>query len=563
MAGLKLQYLTNPSGGDGPKFIFGNPVAEHSRAKNQKRSKKQKLARKSKARENQDIRSAKMARKRHKSSAKKRNPIAVHGQKGTHIKRVSVSLTRPERAAGVAATRKMKEFYKKRLESGMLTGKAAAEYKKALRKRQRGVARGKFGVVRAAKAVKAAEAQGYKTFASHMTPDELRAIKIGEGRAKAARSKKAAKSRAASKRAAAKRKAAAKKAAKKAAKTRRLKKKEQELMAKKSKRKARKSRKTRKHGRKKSHKKSGKKSHGRKKGRKSGGRKKARKHSRKSHRKHGGRKAHRKHGGRKKARKSSKKHSARKGRKMRVKRNPEGTSGKSMSAKIMEALNKITGGEASNAPYLAAASVGNDVVSAAFQGALMKYAPSVVTAMAKVSPNLPVYVLPVVPGLATAYAASKSSNQHVKKLGQAIGLITLIDLVQSLSSLVSGPVMRSVGLEGVDFTVGRKRGMRGVDYTRMGAVPRGLQAIPSLRGVDVTPMHGLTARDRADFGRERQVTSAGTITTPADFGRQMADFGAVPSLRGAHTMDRQYADAQPDESGDDSDNPEEGSDHTV
>jgi hypothetical protein len=91
-------------------------------------------------------------------------------------------------------------------------------------------------------------------------------------------------------------------------------------------------------------------------------------------------------------------------------------------------------------------------------------------------------------------------------------------------------------------------------------------------------MRGLTMRDNADFGTYLP-SPGGTLSTDADFGRQMADFGgvsfvpnhmsgvdftmgAVPSMRGAHTGDVMYQAGAVDADGN-QDNSDESNDHTV
>ena len=559
MAGLKLQYLTNPAGST-PSFIFGNP----------QRVSKKTVAKKRKARENKKIRNSKMAKKKAKKrgsarkshrKSRRRNPEISTGIRHGRAKVIGHSATRAERFAHIKsllAERKRVQSENVPYTPGM-TGEEKAALRKAarksLRKGQRSARKFQKGWHKRVKALAKAHKEGYVSSTSDI--DEKRLGRITRGHSKAKR--KAAK-RAKSLKRSKKRKASSRK--KKAAATRKKNRGTQLIRVpkKRKQKKAKKARKPSKKARKAKARKPSKKAR-KTKARKVKAARKAKAAKKASARRKA--KALRKikkkmHPYQKNPRRRRGSHrSGRKSRKHGLLRNPsEGI--KQMGDKLMALLNKLTGGEASNVPYLAAAAVGNDVVGSAFNMALRKYAPTLRAKMAAINPNLPTYVLPIVPGLAFAFACSKASDARVKKLGQAAGLVTLVDLIQSLTAMVSGPALKAAGLSGVDFT----RSLRGVDFT-MGAVPRGLSAIPrGMRGVQFTPgMKGLTSRDRSDFGSGDWIRSpGGTLKTNADFGRQMADFGAVPTLRGAHTGDQQYQDSGDDDSESSTD---ESSDHTV
>lgn len=231
-----------------------------------------------------------------------------------------------------------------------------------------------------------------------------------------------------------------------------------------------------------------------------------------------------------------------------------------MPAKIVDFL---TAGDKEQAAYiLAAAALSEPLAGAAMKvpgaGAALQ---AVTNALASVSPTAASAIAPIVPNLVIAVGAEligqKMGQKKVQAFGKALMITNIVDLGEAIGSLLAS----AVGLQGVDYTA-----MRGVDFTMgrhrrgVGAVPRGIAAVPSMRG--------LTSHDRADFGAgssDSIVTAGGTLKTAADFGRQMADFGGVdytmgmvPSMRGAHTMDAQIADGS-----DDSDNPDESADHTV
>jgi hypothetical protein len=114
--------------------------------------------------------------------------------------------------------------------------------------------------------------------------------------------------------------------------------------------------------------------------------------------------------------------------------------------------------------------------------------------------------------------------------------------------------------------------MRGVSFTKnhLGAVPRGIAAVPHGMGSYLPSPGGALSTD-ADFGGIPHGLRGLTMRDNADFGaaRQMADFGgvdftmgAVPSMRGAHTGDMQYADPSMDSDGNEDDTAE-SSDHMV
>jgi hypothetical protein len=171
-------------------------------------------------------------------------------------------------------------------------------------------------------------------------------------------------------------------------------------------------------------------------------------------------------------------------------------------------------------------------------------------------------------------AGEKVKNERVKKIGQAAALLAVADLVQGLAGGAIEGVAAAAGLSGVSYTpMGRRRsGLHGVSFTKnhMGAVPRGLSAIPRGIGSYMTSpggtlstdadfgalphgLRGLTHRDNADFGASRQA---------ADFGGVDFTMGAYPSMRGAHTGDVQYAPSD-DQPGSDDDQTNESNDHTV
>jgi hypothetical protein len=592
MSGLKLQYLSNPS--SGPSFIFGNPSKVTRKAA---KKKKKALAKSSKARENKKTRSTTVSKRRKVGKSKKaKRRTKARGHKKTKRNPIVFTkvVTRKQRVGSINTPKERKHAIDQAMAVRRLMKSASPAakslYKEKLRKLQKAI-RGSSSVRSATiRMLRAEKKKGgkknYSIESSHMSRSELAAegaahlLKRAEATKKrlatlaAARPSRIAadKARKEAHKLAKELKKKAKKTARKAPKAAKALRAEAKAVVKKAKavskaapKKAKKSKsKAKKKSGKKTHKKSSKKA-SKKTSKKTG--KKSSKKSKAKNKKNPSRK-HRKH--RKHAKKASRHHRHhKKSKRAKYRGNPMGMNVKEIGKQVVDVF---TGGQGlEKAGYLVAASVGNELASSAFLASSL--GSSVGKALAKINPRLPGLLLPVLPGLAIAFGASKTKNSKAKEFGKAVAIITLVDMAESLAALVTGPVAAAlhIPLQGVDFTMGRHRGMRGVDFTRamhgvdytaMRGVPRGLQALPSLRG--------LTSHDRADFGAGQSYDDAfssagGTLKTNADFGRQMADFGygATPSMRGAHTGDRQYPDAMPDETGDDSDNPEEGSDHTV
>ncbi len=217
-----------------------------------------------------------------------------------------------------------------------------------------------------------------------------------------------------------------------------------------------------------------------------------------------------------------------------------------------KALNLLTAGDPREAGFiLAAAAVSEPLAGLALKvPGLGSVLAAVNSAISGVSPNAAAAIVPLVPNLLVALAAEaigqKTGKKSVQDFGKALMITNIVDLGEALGSMVSS----ATGLSGVSYTpMGRRRGMRGVDFTRhaMGAVPRGLSAVPHGMGsylpspggtlstaadFGAVPhgMHGLTYRDKADFGASRQA---------ADFGGVDFTMSAIPSMRGAHTGDVQ------------------------
>lgn len=270
---------------------------------------------------------------------------------------------------------------------------------------------------------------------------------------------------------------------------------------------------------------------------------------------------------RRRARHGHRKHGKRRGSRRHYRKNPfGGTMGK--------ALDFVTAGDPKEAGYiLAAAALSEVIASAALQipglGSLLT---TVNTALAGINANLAAAVTPILPtffaALGAEFAGQKTGNKMVQDFGKALMITNIVDLGEALGASLSS----ATGLAGVSFTpMGRR-------HRHMGAVPRGLSAVP--RGLSAVPrgMRGLTMRDNADFGTYLP-SPGGTLSTDADFGRQMADFGgvsfvpnhmsgvdftmgAVPSMRGAHTGDVMYQAGAVDADGN-QDNSDESNDHTV
>lgn len=585
MAGLKLQYLSNPT--SGPSFIFGNPQRVN------RKKKKKILAKSSKARENKKTRSEAVSKRRKPKKSKsvkrrckakrvnrrKKNPI-VFTRVVTHKKRIGSINTPKERKHAVHQAMAVRRLMKS------ASPGAKSLYKEKLRKLQKAI-RGSSGVRTATiRMLRAEKKKGgkknYSIESSHMSRSELAA----EGSALLLKRAEATQKRLATLAASRPSRLAANKARKEAHKLA----KELKKKAKKISRKAPKaakalkaqakavvkkakavSKKAPKKAPKKSKKKAAKKKTSKKTSKKSMSLSKPKKpkKSKAKNKKNPARK-HRKHRKHAKRAKSHHRKHRKSSKRAHYKGNPMGMNLKDIGKQIVDVA---TGGEGlEKAGYLVAASVGNELASSALMASAV--GTQIGAALAKINPKLPGLLLPILPGLAIAFGASKMKNSKVKEFGKAVALLTLVDTAEALASMITGPVASALNipLQGVDFTMGRHRGMRGVDFTRSGmsgvdftrsgmsAVPRGLSAYPSLRG--------LTARDNGDFGSGQAhgdsfSSAGGTLKTGADFGRQMADFGAYPSMRGAHTGDRMYPDAIADETGDDSDNPEESSDHTV
>jgi colicin import membrane protein len=585
MSGLKLQYLSNPS--SGPSFIFGNPV----RVNRKKTKKKKALAKSSKARENKKTRSTTVSKRRKVGKSKKakrhskarghkktkRNPI-VFTKVVTRKQRVGSINTPKERKHAIDQAQAVRRLMKS------ASPAAKSLYKEKLRKLQkaiRGSSRVRSATIRMLRAEKKKGGKkNYSIESSHMSRSELAAegaahlLKRAEATKKrlatlaAARPSRIAadKARKEAHKLAKELKKKAKKTARKSPKAAKALKAEAKAVVKKAKAVSKAAPKKAKKSKSKAKKKTGKKTHKKASKKTSKKTSKKAKKSKAKNKKNPSRK-HRKH--RKHAKKASRHGHHKKSKRAKYRGNPMGMNVKEIGKQVVDVF---TGGQGlEKAGYLVAASVGNELASSAFLASSL--GSSVGQALSKINPRLPGLLLPVLPGLALAFGASKVKNSKAKEFGKAVAIITLVDMAESLAALVTGPVAAAlhIPLQGVDFTMGKHRSMRGVDFTRamhgvdytsMRGVPRGLQALPSLRG--------LTSHDRADFGAGQSYDDAfssagGTLKTNADFGRQMADFGygATPSMRGAHTGDRQYPDAMPDETGDDSDNPEEGSDHTV
>lgn len=236
-------------------------------------------------------------------------------------------------------------------------------------------------------------------------------------------------------------------------------------------------------------------------------------------------------------------------------------------------VNFLTAGDPKQAAYLvAAAALAQPLSAAALKipgvGAGLNYVDSM---LAKVSPNAANAITPILPTTLVAaileIVGQKMNKPILKRAGEVLMITNLVSLGASIGDVVS----TVTGLQGVDFTLGRRRGMRGVDFTRsgVGAVPAmrgvdftrsGMGAIPSMRAIPA--MRGLTAHDSADFGRTFADFGAGipgeTIRSAAGTYKTSADFGAIPSMRGySHTMDVMG----PDDDGQQM--PEESSDHMV
>lgn len=228
-------------------------------------------------------------------------------------------------------------------------------------------------------------------------------------------------------------------------------------------------------------------------------------------------------------------------------KNPQGgTMGK--------ALDFITAGDPKEAGYiLAAAALSEPAAALALQiPGLGSVLAQVNTTLAGINPNLAAAVVPILPtfllALIAEFAGKKTGNKHVQGMGKGLMITNIVDFGEALGATLSS----AAGLSGVSFTpmsavphgMGRKRhGMRGVSYTPMGAIPS---------------MRGLTRHDNADFGRqmadfggENLMTSAGMVSTAADFGGVDFTMGAVPRgfKGGSHTGDVQYPNPQTDSDG--------------
>jgi len=571
MSGLKLQYLSNPSG-SAPSFIFGNP---QKAPKRRKKTKKKGLAKSSKSRENSSnqrmVRVAKRRRnkaskqvhhkKRRASKRTKKNPHVTYGTKGTRAKRIGSSKTREERLEAVKAAL----AHRARMR-GPVAEKLKAKYpeayehaKKSLRKRQRSIH--KESGRRHAHYKKAAKyrKKGYLVSVADESPKRAALM---ERREKIAMRKEKARRKAAAR----KRKAKHKKRAKKAHHTRKRNKS-------KAKARARKAAATRRRNK-----------------RKQSVKKNPYKRSRSK--KHALRRSVGKH---KKHRKS------RKAKRPSFLKNPFGGAG-SMGDKIVDFL---TGGDKKLATSLfvapAVAGLVQDAISYAWPGFAGVIA-SIEGTLNGINPQLGGLLSPIMPNLVLAVAA-EAAGQHFKKplvqrMGAALMFANIIDVSEAVGALVSTALIPSTTVpasaaatpaqlvtgapaatvSGVDFTMrGIPRGLHGVDYTMghrgMRGIPKGFRAMPSMRGVDFssTPgFNGLTPRDRGDFGRQfadfGQGTSdafhsaGGTLKTNADFGRHGQ--GAMPAMRGAHTGDVMYPDPTVDADGNEIDT-DESDDHMM
>jgi hypothetical protein len=232
-------------------------------------------------------------------------------------------------------------------------------------------------------------------------------------------------------------------------------------------------------------------------------------------------------------------------------RNPEGGS---MGNKVVDFL---TIGSPREAGFIVgAAAISEPIASLALSlpgvGSLLS---SLNTALSSISPNVGATIVPVLPNVIVAalaeFAGLQTGQKVLRDFGRALMITNLVDLGESIGDALSS----AAGISGVSYTpisaIPRgisavPRGLRGVDFTRsMGAVPRGLRGL-------------MPGKDDADFGRgkgRRHMGSylpspGGTLSTAADFGRQMADFGgvdftmsAVPRMRHmgqSHTGDMMF-----------------------
>lgn len=218
----------------------------------------------------------------------------------------------------------------------------------------------------------------------------------------------------------------------------------------------------------------------------------------------------------------------------------------------------LVAGDPKEAAYLAAASA----LAAPLSGIALKV-PGVSQvlvmvdqALMKVNPKVANAVSPVLPSLAIAGVLEVVGRQAKVKQAQELAKALMAANIVAIGSAVGAIISGAAGLQGipelrgVDYTpmAGRHRGMRGVDYTPMAA-------LPSLRGMGYNDQPGSSA----DFGRGDDVVSpAGVMKSAADFGRDSADFGAIPSMhgvdytpmQGAHTYDYEEQDEEQGETGD-------------
>lgn len=531
-----------------------------------------------------------MAKRRRKSKVGKRrtkkrvrkNPFVTYGSKGTRAKRIGSSATREER---LAAVHKALDIRRKLRHEGNVPGGvpegARAAGKKHLRKLQRAVGREKSKLQYHKKKATGYEKKGWIVSTAHETPQRANLMARRE---KIARKKEAIRR----KKAARKRKAAARKRHKKGQATRK-----RNTAAKAARARKRAARKAAKAAKKAARKAARKPRRNRRKGdRKPRRRRRVRHNRRKTDR-------NRRKGDVQSNPRRRKKHKhRRKARRHSFLKNPFGGVG-SMGDKIVSFL---VGGDKGLATQLfiapAVAGLVQDALAYAWPGFAGVVA-SVENTLNGISPQLGGLLGPIMPNLVLAIGAEAVGQQFkkpiIQKFGAALMFANIIDLGEAVGALASMAIIPSAAppaaaaatpaqavtspaLSGVDFTMGRRRGFRGVDFTaRQGihgiprglrGLPQGLRAMPSMRGVDfsATPgFGGLTPADRGDFGQgtsDAFQSAGGTLKTNADFGRQMADYGAMPAMRGAHTGDVMYADYTQDADGND-DNSDESNDHCV
>lgn len=306
--------------------------------------------------------------------------------------------------------------------------------------------------------------------------------------------------------------------------------------------------------------------------------------ARKSHRRHHkhahrGHRRHRKLKNPRSRRGKAKRHGKRRHHSRRkIRRNPLGGIMGNFVGKLKDASKKAISGGDIGASNIAIAAILSGLVSAGLSKALDMASGGKFSAMGmqagpvgETVASIPAFIGAV----GIEMLSDKVGNSRGRKIGQALGVLAVADLVQGLTSGLSATAMHAVGLSGVSYTpMGRRhpRGMHGVSFTRnhMGAVPRGMGAVPRGLG-SYMPSPGGTLSTDADFGALPHGLRGLTHRDNADFGaaRQQADFGGVdftmgayPSMHGAHTGDVQYQPAD-DAAGGDDDQTNESNDHTV